>query len=342
VLPGAFLARYNFQKAACEWIEATGLPFATMVMDKGVLNETHPQFAGMYDGNLLSDEVRGFVEGADLLLLLGPLLTDHNTGAFTANIDKRKTIHVRHHQVVVKGEVYNHVEIGEVLKMLCRIAKKKAWPALPPRHATEDRSTQAGSSDQKLTAKHFFSGMQSFFREGDIIIVETGSSSMGSYPLRLPKDACFHSLVLWGAIGWATPAALGAAVAAPDRRVVLITGEGSFQIAPQDICQFYRLGLKPVIFLLNNQGYLIERLLCDHPDAKYNDVPSWNYLDFVSAMGIKDAVSEKIETARGLDAALAKRESAQCTRFYEIILDKMDAPELLQNLAHTVHSKFSR
>ena len=64
---------------------------------------------------------------------------------------------------------------------------------------------------------------------------------------------------------WATPAALGAAVAAPDRRVVLITGEGSHQLTAQEICQFHRLGLRPIIFVLNNSGYLIERLLCKDP-----------------------------------------------------------------------------
>jgi len=50
----------------------------------------------------------------------------------------------------------------------------------------------------------------------------------------MPKGATFHNQTLWGAIGWATPL-LRCAVAAPDHRVVLITGEGSHQLTVQEI-----------------------------------------------------------------------------------------------------------
>jgi hypothetical protein len=64
---------------------------------------------------------------------------------------------------------------------------------------------------------------------------------------------------------WATPAAFVAAVAAPNRRVVLITGEGSHQLTAQELSQFGRRGLKSAVFVLNNSGYLIERLPCKNP-----------------------------------------------------------------------------
>jgi TPP-dependent 2-oxoacid decarboxylase len=82
---------------------------------------------------------------------------------------------------------------------------------------------------------------------------------MGLGPAKPPKGARFHNQTLWGAIGWATPAAFGAAIGAPDRRTVLVTGEGSHQLTAQEVGQFHRHGLKPIIFLLNNNGYLIER-----------------------------------------------------------------------------------
>ena len=66
----------------------------------------------------------------------------------------------------------------------------------------------------------------------------------------MPKAATFHNQTLWGSIGWATPAALGAAVAAPDSRVVLVTGDGSHQLTAQEIGQFGRLGLTPIVFVL--------------------------------------------------------------------------------------------
>jgi TPP-dependent trihydroxycyclohexane-1,2-dione (THcHDO) dehydratase len=86
---------------------------------------------------------------------------------------------------------------------------------------------------------------------------------------RLPKGATFHNQTLRGAIGWATPAAFGAAVAAPDHRVVLITGDGSYQVSAQEISQFGRRGLRPIIFVLDNFGYLIERLIAKDPPTAY-------------------------------------------------------------------------
>jgi indolepyruvate decarboxylase len=116
-------------------------------------------------------------------------------------------------------------------------------------------------------------------------VAETGTVSMGLGFARLPKGASFHNQTLWGAIGWATPAAFGAAVAAPDRRVVLVKGEGAHQLTAQEISQFARLGLRPVVFVLNNNGYLIERLLCKDPQIAYNDVAQWHYSELPRALG---------------------------------------------------------
>jgi indolepyruvate decarboxylase len=109
------------------------------------------------------------------------------------------------------------------------------------------------------------------------LIAETGTSSMGLGFAAMPKGSTFQNQALWGSIGWATPAAFGAALSAPDRRTILITGEGSHQLTAQEVSQFYRFGLKPIIFVLNNDGYLIERLLCKDPEIDYNNLAQWHY-----------------------------------------------------------------
>ncbi|WP_211221361.1 thiamine pyrophosphate-dependent enzyme [Ktedonobacter racemifer] len=108
---------------------------------------------------------------------------------------------------------------------------------------------------------------------------------MGMAFARMPAGSVFHNQALWGSIGWATPAAFGAAVASPQHRTVLITGEGSHQLTAQEVGQFARYGLKPIIFVLNNHGYLIERLLCKDGEKAYNDVEAWNYQQVPAALG---------------------------------------------------------
>jgi indolepyruvate decarboxylase len=155
---------------------------------------------------------------------------------------------------------------------------------------------------------------------------------MGLGLAKLPKGTTFHNQTLWGAIGWATPAAFGAAVAAPDRRTVLITGEGSHQLTAQEVGQFHRRGLKPIIFLLNNNGYLIERLLCKDPDIYYNDLAQWHYHLLPQALGCDGWLTARVTTCGELDAAMKKAESSGTGAYIEVVTDKYVAPPLPMKL----------
>jgi indolepyruvate decarboxylase len=148
----------------------------------------------------------------------------------------------------------------------------------------------------------------------------------------MPKGATFHNQTLWGSIGWATPAAFGAAVAAPDRRTVLVTGDGSHQLTVQEISQFPRLGLKPIIFVLNNDGYLIERLLCKDPAIAYNDIAPWHYADLPHAFGCDDWMTARVTTCAELDEAMAKAAKAQTGVYIEVVTDAYAASPLALKL----------
>ena len=148
--------------------------------------------------------------------------------------------------------------MGDLLALLARRLPRRD---LKRREASSLGAPIGGGSD-KITADTLYPRWANFLRPNDILVAETGTASMGLGFALMPNGATFHNQTLWGSIGWATPAALGAAVAAPDRRVVLVTGDGSHQLTAQEISQFGRLGLRPVVFVLNNAGYLIERLRC--------------------------------------------------------------------------------
>src|SRR5208282_4661429 len=146
------------------------------------------------------------------------------------------------------------------------------------------------------------------------------------------RGASFHNQTLWGSIGWATPAAFGAAVAARDKRVILVTGEGSHQLTAQEISQFGRQGLKPIVFVLNNSGYLIERLLCENPAIAYNDVAPWDYAALPAALGCADWLTVKVRTCAELDSALDRAAAALTGVYIEVITDLNAAPELALRL----------
>jgi indolepyruvate decarboxylase len=334
-LPGILVARTGLQAAMQAAIDASGLPFATMFMGKSVLDEQHPNYIGMYNGKLMNEEVRAFVESCDLVLEVGTLLSDFNSGAFTANLDPAKTVNITHHRTHIAGKVYPNVEMGDLLAALAqRLPKHHEWKKLQVSSLGEP----VGQGADPITAAALYPRWANFLRPNDILVADSGTTSMGLGFAHMPAGASFHNQTLWGSIGWATPAAFGAAVAAPDRRVVLVTGDGAHQLTAQEISQFGRRGLRPVIFVLNNSGYLIERLLCADPAISYNDIASWRYSELPHALGCDGWFTARATTCAELDQALQTAARGGSGAYIEVVTDAYAASPLALKL----HDSFRR
>jgi indolepyruvate decarboxylase len=336
VLPGILVARTGSRAVLQTVIDSSGLPFATMFMAKSVLDEQHPAYAGMYDGALMNEEVRSFVEGCDLVLNVGSPMTDFNSGAFTARLDPVKTITIGHHRTQVNGKTYSGVEMGDVLNALARRLPKRNWKKL----AAKSLGPVVGGGADPISAAALYPRWADFLKPDDILMAETGTASMGLGFAWMPKDARFHNQTLWGSIGWATPAAFGAAVAAPDKRVVLVTGDGSHQFTVQEISQFARLNLRPIVFVLNNDGYLIERLLCKEPAIAYNDIAPWHYANLPHAFGCDDWMTARVTTCDEFDAALKNAAKASTGVYIEVVTDAYAASPLAMKLHDAVKTLY--
>lgn len=335
VLPGILVSRVGATDALKAFVDQSGLPFATMFMAKSVLDEQHPAYVGMYDGNLMNPQVQDFVEKVELVIDIGSPFTDFNSGAFTSRVDPSRMIYIGHHRVKVGTEEFPNVELGDVLEQLAERVEKRQWPSISNESM---KPSQNLPQDSPITAELLYPRWADFLRDGDLVVAETGTVSMGLGFSRLPQDATFYNQTLWGSIGWATPAALGVCLAASDQRVVLFTGEGSHQLTVQELGQFGRLGLRPIIFVLNNNGYLIERLLCKDPDIAYNDVAPWNYTELPHAMGCEGWYTDKVTTCQQLDAALAKANGCDTGVYIEVVTDTYASSELALRLADALKS----
>jgi len=313
------------------------LPFATMFGDKSVLDETLPNYIGMYDGKLMNEKVRAFVEGCDLVLGIGAVLTDFDSGSFTARIDHLKSINIQHHSVRVGEAIYNSVEMSDILVALtAKVSRRDLKVTKAP-----GLGKPIGSLHDPITVEYLYPRWEAMLREEDILVTETGTSSMGMAFANMPRGSTYHNQTLWGSIGWATPASFGAALAAPDRRVILITGEGSHQLTAQEISQFYRFGLKPIIFVLNNDGYLIERLLCKDFDSSYNDLAKWHYHKLPEALGCDGWFTARVTSCGELDSAIKKAESSGTGAYIEVVTDRHAASSLSQKMHESIASLYS-
>ena len=302
VLPAYTVSRFKLQDRLRALIEALGCPFAAMAMDKGVLSETHPQFVGIYSGAASSPAVLEAVEGADLVIDAGGVsFNEINTSAYSSRIDPEKLVTIDVDHVRIGDRIYNPVRMGDVFDGLAGAVKKNFGYWAPPR---EVPAKPGGKPNDPITAVNMYPRFRDFLKPRDRIVLESGSMSSGIVPLPLPEGAEVQLQPLWGSIGWATGATLGIALADPSRRTVLFTGEGSHQMTAADVGTMGRNGLKPVIFVLNNGGYMVERALEANPDWVYNDLAPWNYHDLPAALGCRGWFTAKVTTLGELDAAL--------------------------------------
>jgi indolepyruvate decarboxylase len=329
IMPGFLVDRFGIKDLAMAVINVSGLPYVTMALDKSVLDETNPSYLGLYMGQLINPEIREFMESCDCILAIGTIPSDVNMGMFTAKLDKSRIINIMPSSVHIGRTDYINVKMLDVLEELTRRLNKRTdirgpvarRPAIPRVNA-----------EDPITADYLYSKYAEFFKPDDIIVADSTSSFYGLVPLFLPKGVKFQNQMLWGAIGWATPASFGTSLAAPDRRVILITGEGSHQMTAQEISQFYRYGLKPIIFVLNNQGYLIEKMLSKKLDYCYNDLAVWQYYKLPEVLGRNDWITKKVTTCEELDKVMKELDNAKTGAYIEIVTPKLSAPSLMETI----------
>lgn len=336
-IPGILTTRLGLAQQVQTLIDKTGLPYTTMFMDKAILSESNPSYIGLYNGHLMNPKVAEFVESCDCLIGIGAVLTDFNSGSFTAKINSENFINILPDHVIVGSAVYPQIYMKDVISQLNALAPTLNHKGIQ----AQGLGSPIQGEQNKITAEYLYPRLESLFREDDIIIAETGTASMGLGFALLPKNAQFHNQTLWGSIGWATPAAFGAAIAEPNRRIILVTGEGSHQLTAQEISQFARFNLKPIIFVLNNDGYLIERLLCKDPEAYYNDLPQWNYAQLPDALGCENWYCQRVSRCDELDAAINTAQSSGNAAYIEVVMDRYASSELAKKLGESVSSLYS-
>jgi len=330
------LIRFKLQKEFAELIGQTAFPYVTMMLGKTVLSEHHPQFIGLFEGDRSRDYVRNRVESADCILQLGALMTDFNTGGFTTNLDGAKTISANIRSVKIKHHYYENVNLRDFILGLTEKLAPRDPRTLEIQCAADGcvhRHTEGYRPDapKPLTIKRFFDRMSHYIEDNSIVVAETGVSLFSAAEMLMPEGATFIGQTFYGSIGYTVGATLGASMAAQDRPVVLFVGDGSFQVTCQDLSTMIRNRLKPVIFLINNDGYTIERVVVDRP---YNDIQPWHYHKLVEVFG--GAPGLDVRTEGELEEALGKAATAEGLVFIEIHTSRLDCPESLRSAGRSM------
>jgi len=340
-VPGIQAKRAGLADLATKLVTSKNLPYTTAMQDKCAIDEGTPGFMGLWAGKFSNPEVEKFVVSCDCILGLGPVRHYINAGFFTTEVDRSKTINVQMHSVRVGSTEYKDVEMKDVLEAL--LERLPEWGDQDAPSRATPYTEISGSGDDPIDAGDpFYARIVEFLKPGDILIGDPGSVAVVSTATALPAEVGFESQALAASIGWGTPAGLGVAVGAPDRRVVHLGGDGSHQLTAQAIGRYYTFGLKPVVIVINNDGYLVERYTCRDPEAIYNDLSQWQYSKLPEVFGCKDWYSVKVTTTGELDAALEKANNCDTGVYIEVVTDKYSMPPSSEIMFELTRPKFGQ
>ncbi|KAF2009178.1 pyruvate decarboxylase [Aaosphaeria arxii CBS 175.79] len=350
----ALVDRFNGNEEAQELVSKLNVPFYCANMGKAIVDETHEKYVGVWNGVVSTPGLDRAAKEADLMITLGYLPADTNSGAFSRKLDDKTTIHIDPFEVVVKGEVYPNLHIKPFLNALIKALPSQPTHNIPnPKADFPQLRVPLDKDASHVTQSWLWPQFESFLQPGDVVIGETGTATFGLCDISFPPNVRFHTQTYYGSIGWATAATLGMEIARRELdgedlgRTILVTGDGSMAMTIQEVGTMIKHGIKPIIFVINNAGYTIERVIWG-AHQPYNDIVPTAYSHLLPLFHHPSPTTSfhigrtKDEMARVFSSkTLAKPTVLQLA---EIVVEKLDSswrlPALLAWRGGDKHKQF--
>jgi indolepyruvate decarboxylase len=223
------------------------------------------------------------------------------------------------------------VRLDDFIRGLIERKVKVARTPVPPR-SNPFAAAQNGAPDAKLTSQRLFGRLNQMLSEYTdmTVIADIGDSLFGAADLEMHRHTEFLSPAYYTSMGFGVPAAVGASMANPQARILVVVGDGAFQMTGMELSTIARYGLNPIVVIVNNHGYTTERFLLEGP---FNDILNWAYhkVPDVLGTGMGLEIRTVAELESGLRAALANRASFSLLNVH---LDPYDRSPALERLAN--------
>lgn len=238
----------------------TNIPITTTLMGLGCFPETHPLSLGML-GMHGTAYANYAVSAADLIIALGARFDDRITGKLDEFASKAKIIHVDIDPAEVGKNISVDIpivgDIKNVLKKLNEyVHKKKETEWLKTVEDFKKKYPLKYNNNEELKPQYIMETINKISKDKTIIVTSVGQHQMWAaqyYQYTEPRS--FISSGGLGTMGYGFPAALGAKMGCPEKTVICISGDGSFQMNQQEIATAINNNLAITVIIMNN-GFL--------------------------------------------------------------------------------------
>lgn len=307
-------------------------------MGKGIIDHNKPYHTGWYNGVVSPPGVQAAFEASDLLLIVGSLPSDTNSGGFTRQFPPAKSLSFDTHSATLLGTPHPQIPLKPFLSALHSALDSTLTPHPPP-PTLHPAPPEPDAHSKRITQSYLWPRLAAHLQPHDVLFGETGTAAFGlPDTTNWPEDITWITQTYYGSIGYATPAAFGSELALRMRpterqggRTILVTGDGSLMLVVQEIGNMIKHGLRPIIFVINNAGYTIERII-HGAEKSYNDVVPFDYAHLLPFFSMPEEQARgcfhRAETKSELEDILKKDQLVrpQQVQIVEVVMGKLDVP----------------
>ena len=325
IIGDTLVKRFNAKIEYKEFVEKSGIPVSNFIMGMDLVDMDYPNYLGGYFSEFRNPIANKYIEETDCCIAIGTIYSDINSFGFSLPFKINEHIAIYGNHTYIEGKRYDNIKMSDVLESVTKLIEHRNFSINKPNIGLKHKEAEK----EELTSFYIFSRIQEFIKDNDIVFVETGSIPLGFSQVKLKQNVDVESQLLWGSIGWATPATFGACIAKPGSKVILITGDGAHQFTAMEIGSMLRYGLKPIVIVINNKGYSVERLLSKDPQNELNEIVQMNYTKFTRTFE-GDIWSTRVNTEEDFDKALRVTQIMNKMCYIEVCTKELEVPQLLK------------
>jgi indolepyruvate decarboxylase len=296
------IRRYGVEERIAALARKLNIPLVTTFMGRGLLEQADDIVSGTYLGAAGDAAITRLVDEADLLLMLGVILSDTNFALSNRAPDPRRTIMASSREVQIGHHTYRDMPLADLVAGLEARAKPRK-PSAPQARARSVYPRGLPADAAPIQPSDIATAINDLFdRHGKMpMTADIGDCLFTAMEI---DNTALAAPGYYAGMGFGVPAGIG--VAATGLRPLILVGDGAFQMTGWELGNCRRYGLDPIVVLFNNCSW--EMLRVFQPESRFNDLDDWHFAEVAGSIGgAGERVTTRAELLAALERAVARR-----------------------------------